>query len=106
MIPEFNLRDWRDPLTNAPFLPHGLNREWLAVLDEAQSALADRDFARATQLAQRLIEIDGGLCVAGYYILADCSRAANDIDGERSEEHTSELQSHSFISYAVFCLNK
>ena len=27
-------------------------------------------------------------------------------DGERSEEHTSELQSHSFISYAVFCLKK
>src|ERR1051326_3244603 len=24
--------------------------------------------------------------------------------GDRSEEHTSELQSHSFISYAVFCL--
>src|ERR1051326_5206447 len=24
----------------------------------------------------------------------------------RSEEHTSELQSHSFISYAVFCLTK
>ena len=25
---------------------------------------------------------------------------------ERSEEHTSELQSHSRISYAVFCLKK
>src|ERR1051326_7395466 len=25
---------------------------------------------------------------------------------ERSEEHTSELQSHSFISYAVFCLKE
>src|SRR5881296_4503588 len=25
---------------------------------------------------------------------------------ERSEEHTSELQSHSNISYAVFCLKK
>src|ERR1051326_9472703 len=24
--------------------------------------------------------------------------------GQRSEEHTPELQSHSFISYAVFCL--
>src|ERR1051326_1989289 len=24
----------------------------------------------------------------------------------KSEEHTSELQSHSFISYAVFCLKK
>ena len=25
---------------------------------------------------------------------------------QRSEEHTSELQSHRFISYAVFCLKK
>ena len=28
------------------------------------------------------------------------------VGGDRSEEHTSELQSHSFISYAVFCLKK
>src|ERR1051326_9468708 len=28
------------------------------------------------------------------------------IGSGRSEEHTSELQSHSFISYAVFCLKK
>src|ERR1051326_7423799 len=28
------------------------------------------------------------------------------MNGCRSEEHTSELQSHSFISYAVFCLKK
>src|SRR5881275_2082548 len=27
-------------------------------------------------------------------------------DGDRSEEHTSELQSHGTISYAVFCLKK
>src|ERR1051326_665311 len=26
------------------------------------------------------------------------------VEEQRSEEHTSELQSHSFISYAVFCL--
>src|SRR5213596_4106815 len=26
--------------------------------------------------------------------------------GRRSEEHTSELQSHGLISYAVFCLKK
>ena len=26
--------------------------------------------------------------------------------GSRSEEHTSELQSHHSISYAVFCLKK
>src|SRR5881275_3401943 len=28
------------------------------------------------------------------------------IDRQRSEEHTSELQSHGTISYAVFCLKK
>ena len=32
--------------------------------------------------------------------------AAGYPNGSRSEEHTSELQSHSFISYAVFCLKK
>src|ERR1051326_6849932 len=30
----------------------------------------------------------------------------HDLLTHRSEEHTSELQSHSFISYAVFCLKK
>src|SRR3546814_3806341 len=39
--------------------------------------------------------------------IADC-RAANSPEGtgERSEEHTSELQSLMRISYAVFCLKK
>src|SRR3546814_4668977 len=36
---------------------------------------------------------------------ADDPRDANG-DAERSEEHTSELQSLMRISYAVFCLNK
>jgi hypothetical protein len=83
MIPDFNLRDWRDPITNAPYLPEGLNREWLVLVDEAHSALRDRDFERAAQLANRMIEIDGGLCVAPFYILAECSRAANDTEAER-----------------------
>src|ERR1051326_2060727 len=33
-------------------------------------------------------------------------RAASSTCATLSEEHTSELQSHSFISYAVFCLKK
>ena len=33
-------------------------------------------------------------------------RAESRLRSFRSEEHTSELQSHSFISYAVFCLKK
>src|ERR1051326_2411259 len=33
-------------------------------------------------------------------------RGLGTLGHDRSEEHTSELQSHSFISYAVFCLKK
>ena len=34
------------------------------------------------------------------------SDTVHNMQVNRSEEHTSELQSHSFISYAVFCLKK
>src|SRR3546814_7654072 len=44
---------------------------------------------------------DGGL---SYEILAEACRNAS--VAERSEEHTSELQSLMRISYAVFCLKK
>src|ERR1051326_2847859 len=36
----------------------------------------------------------------------DPYRGGREMSVPRSEEHTSELQSHSFISYAVFCLKK
>src|SRR3546814_5804974 len=39
-------------------------------------------------------------------MLAMISRATNNLNGSRSEEHTSELQSLMRISYAVFCLKK
>src|ERR1051326_6597188 len=41
----------------------------------------------------------GNTAVAGGALTARAGRP-------RSEEHTSELQLHSFISYAVFCLKK
>ena len=44
----------------------------------------------------------------GALLLMTCTVAATifNVWGIRSEEHTSELQSHSLISYAVFCLKK
>src|SRR3546814_4151854 len=39
---------------------------------------------------------------AGRYLGIEAAR----LDGQRSEEHTSELQSLMRISYAVFCLKK
>src|SRR5688572_1370531 len=83
IIPEGNLGDWREPETNAPYLDGDLNREWLKLYEEAHSALSNGDPATAEKLGKRMIEIDHGLCLAGFYILADCRRLANDIDGER-----------------------
>jgi hypothetical protein len=83
IIPEFNLRDWRDPITNAPYLADGQNKRWLELMAQAQSALRDREFERAALLGHQVIEIDQGLCVAGFYILAECSRQAKDVEAER-----------------------
>lgn len=83
MVPEFNLADWREPFTNAPYLPNNGNREWIAKLKEARQALNDGDPVRAEQFAARVVELDQGTCAAGYYILADCRRLANDVDGQR-----------------------
>jgi hypothetical protein len=83
IIPEFNLGDWRDPILNAPYLANGLNREWLSLLAEAQSALSDGEIDKAKHLAQRIIEIDQGICIAGFYVLAECCQKQGDIDGQR-----------------------
>jgi hypothetical protein len=83
MVPEFNLADWREPFTNAPYLPENRNREWIAKLKAARQALNDGDHFRAEQLAARVVELDEGTCNAGYYILAECRRHADDVDGQR-----------------------
>lgn len=83
IIPENNLGDWRDPVTNAPYLHGDLNREWLKLYNEAQSALSNGDPVTAEKLGERMLEIDHGVCVAGFYVLADCRRLASDVEGER-----------------------
>ena len=52
----------------------------------------------STPNVEKIISLKPNLVVATGGIQAPIS--------QRSEEHTSELQSHSFISYAVFCLKK
>src|ERR1051326_609928 len=81
--------------------------------------VVDRRVKRQADVSARHFEIVGGIVsdavVPIHYAVrssvnsgfADIGRQfpAKGIE-ERSEEHTSELQSHSFISYAVFCLKK
>ena len=45
-------------------------------------------------------------CSVSVQSLSDNTAELKNLDCTRSEEHTSELQSHVRISYAVFCLKK
>src|SRR3546814_3377269 len=58
--------------------------------------------------AQRLRPNDAGAMAAASYVYRRQGRIADAIrkQEERSEEHTSELQSLMRISYAVFCWHK
>ena len=84
IIPEFNLADWREPFTSAPYLSEDRNREWIASMKEARKALSDGDVVSAERLAAGIVELDQGICAAGYYILAECRRLTNDIEGQRT----------------------
>src|SRR3546814_4089051 len=48
----------------------------------------------------------GALLRPGVALLLAFVQGVDELQGERSEEHTSELQSLMRISYAVFCLKK
>src|ERR1051326_4793462 len=53
-------------------------------------------------IAEGRVSIDGATLTTPAVTVS----AGQEVRVDRSEEHTSELQSHSFISYAVFCLKK
>jgi hypothetical protein len=83
VIPEFNLGDWRDPEANAPYLEHGANEEWILLLENARKAMRGGELAKAEAFARRMIELDKGVCVSGFHLLADCSRQAGNLDSEK-----------------------
>lgn len=84
MIPEFNLGDWQDSLTYAPHLEQGSNCEWLCHWRTAQTALQEKNFKVASESAEKMVELDQKTCVAGLYILAQCSRLQGTADEARS----------------------
>lgn len=84
IIPEFNLGDWRDPVTGAPHLPQDHNRRWASAEETARTALASGDFAAAAAAARRMLDLDHGTSAAGYYVLAECGRGAGDPEATRA----------------------
>src|SRR3546814_7282117 len=71
---------------------HDMKRILLAVL-------AGLTMTGAVAGAASVLTVDGGVMQSGVDTDLTC-------DADRSEEHTSELQSLMRISYAVFCLQK
>src|SRR3546814_7768079 len=92
------------------------SRQRLALLPGDRNGFCDGD--RAADVPGRAGEgCDGdrqdgeNQCLAGHDLLsfretADRAAISTKASNERSEEHTSELQSLMRISYAVFCLKK
>jgi hypothetical protein len=83
IIPEFNLGDWRDPITNAPHLHNDSNREWMTHWEGARAALKEGNIKLAMELAEKMVELDQKVCVTGLYILAECSLRQGDLDTAR-----------------------
>ena len=75
---------------------YDLKNVCLLVEDEAHKCLKNYDY---NYIAQEYKKQSNHQRIIGL-------TASPGSEKDRSEEHTSELQSHSFISYAVFCLKK
>lgn len=79
IVPEFNLGDWRDPVTNAPFLEDGKNEQWMDLRRCAELAMQQGDIVEAAEYASKMLELDRGTCVTSLYMLAECSRHSHDL---------------------------
>src|SRR3546814_10300560 len=80
----------------------GFEMKWMAVVIAGSALLAQGGLATAKESALPPREC-AAKAQAAAMKLRDMTSA---IEAERSEEHTSELQSLMRISYAVFCLKK
>src|SRR3546814_9434989 len=76
------------------------------VIVEVEAAFADADDARMAGALDEGFGFDVGMGVGLVRVNPDGGPDIPFPLGDRSEEHTSELQSLMRISYAVFCLKK
>src|SRR3546814_9839804 len=99
-------RQPRSTRTDTPF-PYTTLFRSSAVAHECEilAEIVDGD-GTATQRLRDAVESFARRALQGPYLAYAFIAEPADPDVERSEEHTSELQSLMRISYAVFCLKK
>src|SRR3546814_3083907 len=119
------ISDWSSDVCSSDLHDHALAGGQAVGLDHDRRALVADVCERVVQLRMDGV-VRGGDTVAGKEILGEGfaslqlrgggggaedaqalgAEAVDDAGDQRSEEHTSELQSLMRISYAVFCLKK
>jgi hypothetical protein len=83
VIPEFNLKDWRDP-GNAPFFfDSAQNNEWTAARGQLRKATADHDAEGAMDAARKMAPLDYGTSPLPCYVFADHALRKHDHESAR-----------------------
>src|SRR3546814_4072344 len=99
---EMRISDWSSDVCSSDLLPllllFGLFLFFLNAMQGGGSRVMQFGKAKAKQLSKDHPKVT-------FDDVAGCDEAVEELH-ERSEEHTSELQSLMRISYAVFCLKK
>src|ERR1051326_9338765 len=103
LLPGRKLADWRFPEQNRIFLRSKMSR---TARFEPSGTSRKQPERRGGSLSTRRRDMTRAVHVTRFCICNTASAKMKPVGVIRSEEHTSELQSHSFISYAVFCLKK
>lgn len=101
LLPEVNLADWetRQPV---PWLPRDGTARWHSSYRRALDLLARGDAAGASDLAERMLELDGGVCSSTWRLRALARRALGDEAGAlaacRAEVDSAAYPSLAFLS--------
>ena len=84
VIPEFNLKGWRDPEVYVHWLNSpGDNQLWLALRSEAEKKMEKGDFQGAATVCEQMLALDKGDCATTAYFLSVCYEALRRPDLQR-----------------------
>lgn len=83
VVPEFNLDDWHDPVSNAPLLIADGNKQWRDLSELASRAFREGNLKLAEISAKKMVDLDGNTNAVPLRILAECHRSNSNLEETR-----------------------